>query len=538
VAQQILTQSKQPTLVLDEHLRILFANQSFCSWMQVPWSELEHKAIEQFLRSPQIITLLLSTGLETSAHELPVECDLPRSGQQRLHLRVNVFRAAKQQLRSVVIDWPSTGEQETDGPDIDGRHINRPGKDRPSADATNAIGLSAKRVDTLEPTQDQTIKPSDAVWAQYEANLLRSVMESSGDGIGVLNSTGHCVLWNPACERILGLKPGSLHCDQWPQHFGLYLADKKTFFPAEQLPLARALRGESTDHVDIFVRNHSRKEGLWVSMTARPLTKGQYGAVATLRDISFRKVTEETLTRKSEEVERSNRELEQFAYVASHDLQEPLRMVSSYVQLLSRRYRGKLDAEADEFITYAVEGAKRMSDLINDLLGYSRIGRGEVVKGPVDCDAVLEKVLRNLRSRILASGAVITHDPLPTIEANETQFVQLLQNLVDNAIKFRSAATPSIHLSAKMEEGKWIFSVADNGIGIAPEYSSRVFVIFQRLHNREAYPGTGIGLAVCKKIVEQQGGTIWLEPQAGGGTRVVFTWPVLNPMPEKGSECA
>jgi PAS domain S-box-containing protein len=529
VAQQILTQSKQPTLVLDEHLRILFANQSFCSWMQVPWSELEHKAIEQFLRSPQIITLLLSTGQETSAHDLPVECDLPRFGEQRLHLQVNVFRTPKQQLRSVVIDWP-----DTDWPGADLPKANP----QSNADATNAVALIAKGADTLAPTQALTIKPSDAVWAQYEANLLRSVMESSGDGISVLNSTGRCVLWNPACERILGLKPGSLHYDQWPQHFGFYLADKKTFFPAEQLPLARALRGESTDHVEIFVRNRSRKEGLWISMTARPLTNGQHGAVATVRDISFRKETEESLTRKSEEVERSNRELEQFAYVASHDLQEPLRMVSSYVQLLSRRYRGKLDTEADEFITYAIEGAKRMSDLINDLLGYSRIGRGEVVKGTVNCEAVLEKVLRNLRSRILASEAVITHDPLPSIHANETQFVQLLQNLVDNAIKFRSAATPCIHLSAKMEEGKWIFSVADNGIGIAPEYSSRVFVIFQRLHNREAYPGTGIGLAVCKKIVEQHAGSIWLELQAGGGTRVLFTWPALNPIPERGNEGA
>jgi PAS domain S-box-containing protein len=393
------------------------------------------------------------------------------------------------------------------------------------------------------PNHVDAVMPATAtgggeMWQHNHADLLRSVMESSGDGIGVLDANGYCVLWNPACERILGLKPGLLHSSQWPRHFGLYLPDKRSFFPSDELPLAKALRGQSTDHVEIFVRNPSRTEGLWVSMTARPLTNGQYGAVASLRDITFRKTTEEALARQAAEVERSNRELEQFAYVASHDLQEPLRMVASYVQLLSRRYRGKLDAEADEFIAYATEGARRMSDLINDLLGYSRIGRGQPDKVTVDCEVVLQNVIRHLAKKIQTSGAIITTGPLPSIQANEFQVLQLFQNLIDNAIKFRTAAPPRIHVSASLEENSWVFSVTDNGIGIAAEYNDRVFVIFQRLHNREAYPGTGIGLAVCKKIVEQHAGLIWLEPNPGGGTKVRFNWPVRPAFNERGNECA
>jgi PAS domain S-box-containing protein len=489
VAQRVLKASRQPVVVLDEHLRIVFANESFCSWMHVRWPELEDKAVEQYLRSPEIITRLLSVGGESATQEVPIECPVPRGGNQRLKLMVDVFQVLEQELRAVVID--GTDEQE----------------------AGSAMDLNP------------VVPFFGKIWHNKENDLLRSVMESSGDGIGVLDSGGHCVIWNPACERILGMTPGAIRLDQWPQYFGLYLPDKKTLFPAEDLPLAKALRGESVDHMEIFVRNKIHSEGVWISITARPLTAGSEGAVATFRDISFRKDTEEALAQQAAEVERSNRELEQFAYVASHDLQEPLRMVSSYVQLLSRRYQGKLDSDADEFIAYASEGAKRMSDLINDLLGYSRIGRGTAAQGPVECEAVLARVLQILGARIEDSGAVITHDLLPVIEANESQLIQLLQNLIDNAIKFRSEEAPRIHVSAKAQDGKWIFSVSDNGIGIAPEYKERVFVIFQRLHNRQAYPGTGIGLAVCKKIVEQQGGAIWLEPRAGGGSTVLFNWP-------------
>jgi signal transduction histidine kinase len=226
------------------------------------------------------------------------------------------------------------------------------------------------------------------------------------------------------------------------------------------------------------------------------------------------------------ELERSNIELEQFAYVASHDLQEPLRMVSSYVQLLARRYKGKLDADADDFIAYAVDGANRMQMLINDLLAYSRVSTRGGPFEPTECEAVLEQTLANLQVAITDSGAVVTHDTLPTIMADDFQLGQLFQNLIDNAIKFRSEKPPCVHISAERKGNEYVFSVRDNGIGIDPEYADRIFRIFQRLHNRGKYPGTGIGLAICKKIVERHGGRIWVDSQPGRGATFYFTMPI------------
>ncbi len=223
---------------------------------------------------------------------------------------------------------------------------------------------------------------------------------------------------------------------------------------------------------------------------------------------------------------RSNTELEQFAYVASHDLQEPLRMISSYVQLLSRRYSGKLDQDADEFIAYAVDGTLRMQQLINDLLAYSRVGTRGKPPAPTDFEDVFSKAMANLKMAIEESGVVVTHDQLPTAMADELQMVQIFQNLIGNAVKFRSQENPRIHVSARQEGKEWIFSVRDNGIGIDPQFHDRIFVLFQRLHSREEYPGTGIGLTVTKKIVERHGGRIWLESALGKGTTFYFTIPM------------
>ena len=234
---------------------------------------------------------------------------------------------------------------------------------------------------------------------------------------------------------------------------------------------------------------------------------------------------EEELKRYAAELKRSNQELQQFAYVASHDLQEPLRMVASYTQLLAKRYKGKLGSDADEFIGYAVDGATHMQALINDLLDYSRVGRKGKDFEPTDCTALLERTLDNLRKAVEESSAKVTHDPLPTVMADDVQLGQLFQNLIGNALKFRSKEPPHIHISAQQKGDKWLFSVRDNGIGIDPGFSERIFTIFQRLHKRGDYPGTGIGLAICKKIVERHGGSIWVKSKPEKGSTFYFTIP-------------
>jgi signal transduction histidine kinase len=226
---------------------------------------------------------------------------------------------------------------------------------------------------------------------------------------------------------------------------------------------------------------------------------------------------------------RSNQELEQFAYVASHDLQEPLRAVNSYAQLIARRYSGNLDAKGDKYLGYIMDGATRMQQLINDLLSFSRVGTHSKPLKPMDCEVVLNQVLDNLKVAIAESEAIVTHDPLPTVMGDETQLIQLFQNLIGNAIKFRRQEGPQVHVLAVEGDNEWAFEVRDNGIGIEPEYFERIFTIFQRLHARSEYPGTGIGLAVCKKIVERHGGRIWVKSEPGIGTTFHFTIPQARP---------
>jgi PAS domain S-box-containing protein len=243
------------------------------------------------------------------------------------------------------------------------------------------------------------------------------------------------------------------------------------------------------------------------------------------RDITERKTAEAALRQAHDELARSNAELEQFAYVASHDLQEPLRMISSYTQLLLRRYGDKLDGDAREFMDYIVDGAARMKQLIEDLLAYSRVGTRHGQFRQVDCEVALGRALTNLRAAIEGSGAVVEHDPLPTLEADESQLVQLLQNLIGNALKFHGQAAPRLHIGAVDRGAEWEFAVRDNGIGIEPQYFERIFLVFQRLHGKSEYPGTGIGLAICKKIVARHGGRIWVQSKPGEGSTFCFTLP-------------
>jgi len=248
--------------------------------------------------------------------------------------------------------------------------------------------------------------------------------------------------------------------------------------------------------------------------------------VGAALDITERRLAEEALLRRTEELKRSNTELEQFAYVASHDLQEPLRMVSSYMQLLSRRYKGKLDSNADEFIAFAVDGAKRMQQLINDMLEFSRVAtRGHEFK-PVEADTALKQALWNLKAAIEESHANVTFDPLPVVNADSGQLTQLFQNLIGNALKFRRQEPPRVHVSAERRAKEWVFSVRDNGIGIEPQHLERIFVIFQRLHAASEFPGTGLGLAICKKIAERHGGRLWVTSEPGAGSVFYFSIPV------------
>lgn len=258
------------------------------------------------------------------------------------------------------------------------------------------------------------------------------------------------------------------------------------------------------------------------------LVKGQVTSPVLVRTIRYaieRKRAEETLRRTTEELARSNAELEQFAYIVSHDLQEPLRQVMNYTQLLTERYQGKLDAKADKFIMYIMDGVTRLQTLIKDLLTYSRAGRKDISFQLTSIQEIVQQVMFDLEISLKETGAVITCDPLPTIRAVPSQMRQLWQNLIGNALKFRSTEPPRIHISAKPQTTHWLFSVQDNGIGIDPQHAERIFGVFQRLHTRVEYPGTGIGLAICKKVVEFHGGRIWVESQLHQGATFYFTLP-------------
>jgi len=293
-------------------------------------------------------------------------------------------------------------------------------------------------------------------------------------------------------------------------------------------PRARLLAGEiESARLD---KRYFRKDGqmIWVNIAiamerdaqGRPLY-----AISVLDDITERKNAEAALREAHEELKRSNSELEQFAYVASHDLQEPLRMVSSYAQLLGRRYGDKLGADAGEFMGYIVDGAARMKQLIEDLLAYSRVGTKSRDFKPIELERALSRALANLKAAIDESGAAVTHDPLPTLPADAAQLAQVFQNLIGNALKFRSQFAPKVHVAVHDRGEACEIAVRDNGIGIEPQYFERIFMVFQRLHNKGEYPGTGIGLAIVKKVVERHGGTVRVESTPGEGSAFSFTLP-------------
>lgn len=351
-----------------------------------------------------------------------------------------------------------------------------------------------------------------------ELRVFSTVFETNLEGVVIADLHGEILHANKTVTAVLGYTPQEMS--------GMEL---QTLHAEREQALSEtvwdAVRQGGQWQGAIWLRRKSGQEfPAWMNVTGATDKRGAVThLIAEFSDITTFKQTQEALVARTDELARSNRELEQFAYVASHDLQEPLRMVASYTQLLARRYKDKLDEDANEFIHYAVDGAMRMQALINDLLTISRVGtRGKPLQ-PCDSGLALEHALVNLRMAVQESGANITHDQMPLVVADMSQLTQLLQNLVGNALKFHGGDVPSIHIGAQRDGQEWIISVRDNGIGIAPEFFDRIFIIFQRLHGKQEYPGTGIGLAVCKKIVERHGGRIWVESEPGKGAAFLFT---------------
>jgi PAS domain S-box-containing protein len=342
---------------------------------------------------------------------------------------------------------------------------------------------------------------------------LAAIVESSDDAIIGMTLDGTIVSWNPAAERIYG-----------------YSADEVVGKPTTMLTLPersdepsgileRVRRGEHVDHYETVRR---RKDGstIKVSLTVSPINDAQgrvIGASTISRDISERKRVEQELLR-------SNKDLERFAYVASHDLSEPLRVIAGFVDLLARRYEGRLDEEADRFIGFIVAGVERMQALIDDILAYSRAGRAELRFTDVDTAALVDGALQDLDTRIAERGTRVEVGELPTIRAEPAQLRQVFQNLIDNAVKFADAERPRVQVAATRELYYWRFDVEDNGSGVDPRHAERIFEMFQRLHGRDVL-GTGIGLAIVKRIVERHDGRIWVEQATAGGSVFSFTIP-------------
>jgi PAS domain S-box-containing protein len=368
-----------------------------------------------------------------------------------------------------------------------------------------------------------TRRDAETHLAQMEGRY-RGLLEAAPDAMVVVNQAGEIVLLNVQAEKQFGYSRDELVGQQVkniiPEGFAERLIADGTRTAAEalaqQIGTGIELNGRRRDGsefpIEIMLSPLESAEGILVT--------------AAIRDITERKKSEEHLVKTVGELKRSNDELQQFAYVSSHDLQEPLRMVTSYTQLLAGRYKGRLDSDADEFIAFAVDGCNRMQGLIKDLLAYSRAGTNGKVLHEVSAENALKEALANLRATIDQSSAVVTHDALPAIRTDETQLTQVFQNLVGNAIKYHGTEVPQVHVSATKNGGnEWTFSVRDNGLGIDPQYFDRIFILFQRLHGRDEFEGTGIGLAICKKILERLGGRIWVESQPEKGSTFYFALP-------------
>ncbi len=373
--------------------------------------------------------------------------------------------------------------------------------------------------------------PAIGAAADIDPRWYRDLVETAPDGMVLIDAEGRIVLVNAQAERLFGytreeLLGQSIEMLVPEKYRRGHLRHREGFFAeprTREMGAGTELPGRRKDGtefpVEISLSPLETEEGVW--------------ATAAVRDVTERKAFERQLADYAENLKRSNRELEQFAYIASHDLRAPLRSLIGFSQLLQQRHAGRLDGEALEFLGYITQSAKQMQSLIDALLEFSRVSRTEQVFVPVDCEGVLSRVVHQLRALIDSRNAQITHAPLPTVLGVEHEIVQLFQNLVTNALKFQPGPQPRVEIDVQAEGGFWHFTVADQGIGIAREYHDRIFQIFQRLHPTEEYEGTGVGLAICKKIVEHHGGRIWVDSEPGKGS--IFHFILRSAPPGEGA---
>jgi PAS domain S-box-containing protein len=354
---------------------------------------------------------------------------------------------------------------------------------------------------------------------------LAAIVESSDDAIVSKDLNGIIRSWNRGAERIFGYK-----AQEVIGHHISMLAPPEV---ADDIPriLACIARGERVEH---YQTKRRTKDGriLTVSLTVSPVRDASgkiIGASKVARDITLRELQEAAIREANAALMRSNADLQQFAYSASHDLKEPLRMVSAYVEMLQRKFGGKLGPVGDDYIRYAAQGASRMEQLLADLVAYTHASTvGEEPTEGIDAKKVLTGALGNIAAAINDSGASVSYTALPTVRMHEFQLQQVFQNLIANAIRYRSSAAPRIHIAAEQREKEWLFSVEDNGIGIDPQYKEQIFGIFKRLHSAAEYPGTGMGLAICERLIQRAGGRIWVESELGRGSTFFFTVPIRD----------
>jgi PAS domain S-box-containing protein len=476
----VIDSANEGILVYDAQLRVIAANAAAERIIGVPVAEMMGKP-----GFTSLVTAVREDGTPLAPEDRPTRITL-RTGQAQTGQVLGIQRA------DATVTWIS----------VNTGFLRLPGESKLHGIVSTISDITDRK------RAEQALRDSEA--------RFRQTFELAGSGIATVDLQGHFLRVNRGLCSMLGYSADDL----------VGRSVKEISHPDDRdLTDAQRARVRSGELESVkFEKRYIAQNGsvVWVMLTVA-LVRGTDGApqyeIAVFDDITDKKAAQE-------ELQRSNAELEQFAYVASHDLQEPLRMVSSYTQLLERRYGERFDADAREFMGYVVDGAARMKQLIEDLLAYSRVGTHGKEFKPVALAAALSRALANLRAALAESpGAAVTHDVLPTLPGDELQLAQLFQNLIGNALKFRGSASPVVHISVVDRNTEWEIGVRDNGIGIEPQYFEKVFMVFQRLHAMGEYPGTGIGLAICKKVVERHGGRIWVESQPGAGSSFLFTLP-------------